>query len=841
MSLHKFISIVIPALIAVLSLPAHTSAATAPDSIPDIELEGVVVTAPMREITVRGDTVIINAAAYKVREGAYLEELLRRVPGMEYDRETKTLTFNGRPLKEINVNGKKFFGSNILAALESLPADVVSKLKVYDKSSEEDSFLGRRSAMGNYVLDLSTAREINGTLMAYAEAGVGNNHKKEAALQASRFKSNGDNLSLTARSGNRNSTTDYRDNRNDNVWASFSKQHRRFSVNANFSLRNSIDGNEFTSASEQYLPQATNYLCLASDNVNKSFALSPNVDFGWEIDSLTLVRLEGGVGTSKNRSANDGRQATFDSDPGLSARDPFKEDAYGKVPLEYRVNESGISTLSRRGNDNYRLSFSLSRILNRHRSSLRFTADYSESEGHGKDFSLSSTRFYRLPASDGRDSLLYRNQYNESPSRDISRSVGLMFWQPLPKNFSVSLSYAFKYAKERRSRSAYDLSAFHDGAADMNIGFLPEGYQSAYIDSLSNFNRSRSIGHAIMAQLSYNPENWYVTAQMTVEPERRTLAQKSGLSHADTVRTATNFSPLFSASWQDGMKSLTFSYVGNSQQPSLSDLLSMTDNSNPLYVTHGNPDLKAAYRQDFNLEYRNYDSNAISASIGFSNICNKQAQAEVYDVNTGVRETYPVNVNGDRSMTLSVDYNVLLWRKLRLFSVVNAGYTRSVGLISDNDGSGASRSITRMRNCGATCRLSYNPSWGGFILGAIWRYSASRNEMREAAEHVGDYRFRLDSYADLPYGLRINNDFEYSFRSGTGIDRKADTQKLWNLGISWRFLKNSATLSAEWTDILSDRKAYRRYVSATGITESYSRQIGGYFMVTFRYQLSKTF
>lgn len=307
MSLHKFISIVIPALIAVLSLPAHTSAATAPDSIPDIELEGVVVTAPMREITVRGDTVIINAAAYKVREGAYLEELLRRVPGMEYDRETKTLTFNGRPLKEINVNGKKFFGSNILAALESLPADVVSKLKVYDKSSEEDSFLGRRSAMGNYVLDLSTAREINGTLMAYAEAGVGNNHKKEAALQASRFKSNGDNLSLTARSGNRNSTTDYRDNRNDNVWASFSKQHRRFSVSANFSLRNSIDGNEFTSASEQYLPQATNYLCSASDNVNKSFALSPNVDFGWEIDSLTLVRLEGGVGTSKNRSANDGR------------------------------------------------------------------------------------------------------------------------------------------------------------------------------------------------------------------------------------------------------------------------------------------------------------------------------------------------------------------------------------------------------------------------------------------------------------------------------------------------------------------------------------------------------
>ena len=101
-----------------------------------LNLGEVVVTAAMKEVEMKGDTTVINANAFKTPEGAYLEELLKRVPGLEYDKQDKTITYNGLPIHEINVNGESFFGGNSTLALENLPAKLVSKIKVYDKRSE---------------------------------------------------------------------------------------------------------------------------------------------------------------------------------------------------------------------------------------------------------------------------------------------------------------------------------------------------------------------------------------------------------------------------------------------------------------------------------------------------------------------------------------------------------------------------------------------------------------------------------------------------------------------------------------------------------------------------------
>lgn len=94
-----------------------------------IELAEVVVTAPMKEVELAGDTTVINASAYKTPEGSNLEELVKRIPGLEYDSQNKSLTYNGLPIAEINVNGEAFFAGNHALALENLPADVVSRIK----------------------------------------------------------------------------------------------------------------------------------------------------------------------------------------------------------------------------------------------------------------------------------------------------------------------------------------------------------------------------------------------------------------------------------------------------------------------------------------------------------------------------------------------------------------------------------------------------------------------------------------------------------------------------------------------------------------------------------------
>lgn len=144
-----------------------------------LELSEVVVTAPIKEVELVGDTTVINAGAYRIPEGSNLEELVKKIPGLEYDRQNKTLVYNGLPIAEINVNGEAFFAGNHALALENLPADLVSRIKVYDKRSEMEKFMGIKTGEENYVLDLQTKKEFNGTLMTSIAAGKGNNKKKK--------------------------------------------------------------------------------------------------------------------------------------------------------------------------------------------------------------------------------------------------------------------------------------------------------------------------------------------------------------------------------------------------------------------------------------------------------------------------------------------------------------------------------------------------------------------------------------------------------------------------------------------------------------------------------------
>lgn len=124
-----------------------------------LHLKEIVVTAPLKPMEQKGDTTIYNAGAYPTPEGAYLEELVKRIPGLTYDSKDQTITYNGHTIKEITVNGKDFFKGNQQVVLENLPAKFISQLKVYDKPTKEEEATGIKSTEKNYVLDLQTKRK----------------------------------------------------------------------------------------------------------------------------------------------------------------------------------------------------------------------------------------------------------------------------------------------------------------------------------------------------------------------------------------------------------------------------------------------------------------------------------------------------------------------------------------------------------------------------------------------------------------------------------------------------------------------------------------------------------
>jgi len=805
-----------------------------------LELSEVVVTAPIKEVELVGDTTVINADAYRIPEGSNLEELVKKIPGLEYDRQNKTLVYNGLPIAEINVNGEAFFAGNHALALENLPADLVSRIKVYDKRSEMEKFMGIKTGEENYVLDLQTKKEFNGTLMTSVAAGKGNNKKKEAELISNFFKTGGENLSVIAKSGNRNMTSANKDNRQDNVAVNFLKKFgKKIHLNGNVMYSNAINGNEGTSYYEQYLKTGNRYRYATSDRHNTNRMASTMLSMKWNIDKMTLLNLSGSFSAMKGTNGSDSRQATYNENPELDITAPFNGEENGQTENDIRVNGIRMNSRSTSANRQYFLNADLTRRLNEKGSSLGLTMQYSEGRGKNEAFSVSSTTYYQLQDEWGNDSVLYRNQYYDSPNRNRKFSLGLILTQPLHKSLRAQLSYKFRRENQNNDRNTYDLSRFFDGTDDEPLYTLPEGYEAAYTDSLSNRSRSHTTAHEVALHLNYTDRTWEINAGLSVVPERQSLDQKTGRMQADTLRTSVNYYPAVTVLWHKKKTRVQLSYEGDTKQPGLTELLTLTDNSDPLNITRGNPSLRPSYNQRVRLEARDTKI-GLNGDMTWANTVNSVTRAVTYNTQTGGIESYPVNVNGNWNARATVRYQKRIKRRFSVTARTGASFSQNVSLINEGQQEMPERSTTHNTTLNANLRLGYQPQWGGFDLTGDWRFRHSTNLLRETGDYTRDYRLGVNAYADLPGGIQLRSDVDYSFRNGTNITPGEDDQVVWNASLSWRFLKQKkAELSFYWADILSQKKNFTRSVSSSGLSERHTQQIGSWFMLSFKYRFNK--
>lgn len=805
-----------------------------------LELSEVVVTAPIKEVELVGDTTVINADAYRIPEGSNLEELVKKISGLEYDRQNKTLVYNGLPIAEINVNGEAFFAGNHALALENLPADLVSRIKVYDKRSEMEKFMGIKTGEENYVLDLQTKKEFNGTLMTSVAAGKGNNKKKEAELISNFFKTGGENLSVIAKSGNRNMTSANKDNRQDNVAVNFLKKFgKKIHLNGNVMYSNAINGNEGTSYYEQYLKTGNRYRYATSDRHNTNRMASTMLSMKWNIDKMTLLNLSGSFSAMKGTNGSDSRQATYNENPELDITAPFNGEENGQTENDIRVNGIRMNSRSTSANRQYFLNADLTRRLNEKGSSLGLTMQYSEGRGKNEAFSVSSTTYYQLQDEWGNDSVLYRNQYYDSPNRNRKFSLGLVLTQPLHKSLRAQLSYKFRRENQNNDRNTYDLSRFFDGTDDEPLYTLPEGYEAAYTDSLSNRSRSHTTAHEVALHLNYTDRTWEINAGLSVVPERQSLDQKTGRMQADTLRTSVNYYPAVTVLWHKKKTRVQLSYEGDTKQPGLTELLTLTDNSDPLNITRGNPSLRPSYNQRVRLEARDTKI-GLNGDMTWANTVNSVTRAVTYNTQTGGIESYPVNVNGNWNARATVRYQKRIKRRFSVTARTGASFSQNVSFINEGQQEMPERSTTHNTTLNANLRLGYQPQWGGFDLTGDWRFRHSTNLLRETGDYTRDYRLGVNAYADLPGGIQLRSDVDYSFRNGTNITPGEDDQVVWNASLSWRFLKQKkAELSFYWADILSQKKNFTRSVSSSGLSERHTQQIGSWFMLSFKYRFNK--
>lgn len=799
-----------------------------------LHLKEIVVTAPLKPMEQKGDTTIYNAGAYPTPEGAYLEELVKRIPGLTYDSKDQTITYNGHTIKEITVNGKDFFKGNQQIVLENLPAKFISQLKVYDKPTKEEEATGIKSTEKNYVLDLQTKEEVNNALLLSAEAGYGTHKRQDINGKIMRFNEKGDNFMVNGQSTNRYATTLYEGNISNTVGASITKVKDKIEFSGNIGYSNDRNGSESSSYSEQYLTTANQYAISESSSRSKSNRINGNMDATWKIDDQTTFNISGSVNSNFNKSNSQNREATFDTNPEVDTQHPFER--FEQTDPATRINNSNSQSQTNSRNTNYNFSTSLIRKLNKKGNNISLNFSTYQQTDNTEYYTLSSTDYYRLQDLAGKDSVLYRNQYQHTPGKEQNYTLNLAYTQVLTDKSRLQFTYGLTHNKEKLNGNTYDLNPL--SSPDTPPGILPEGYESYNIDSLTSRSNSRTTGHNLSAVYSYNGEIWGVRSALTATFQKRTIEESTGSRMADTIINSLEWKPSFTITYRKDDNYGMISYNGSTSQPALRDLIAPTDYSSPLNVTRSNPHLRSSYTHYIYAMFSNFRK-GIMVGLNWSQQINAVTRATIYHTETGGRETFPVNINGNWNISGNASYDKRI-NQFRLYIMGSGNFNQNVSLINEGyETDQPQRSNTHTTGLNSDLRLSYLPSWGNIDLNGKWTFYQSKNSLQDRNTYTRVYTLGLESSVNLPADFIFQTDANYRFRNGTGISGNDENEILWNIKLSWKFLKEKrAELSLYWADILNQRKSLSRSASSTGFYEYYEQQLRGYVMVSLKYELN---
>ena len=801
-----------------------------------LRLSEVVVTAPLKAVEQKGDTTVYNVAAYPTPEGSYLEALVRRIPGLSYDPKTHEMKFNGYPIQEITVNGKDFFKGNKDVVLDNLPVKFISQLKVYDKPTEQEEKTGMKSNEKNYVLDLKTKREFNGSLLTYAEAGYGTHKRRDLNGRVMRFKESGDNFMVNARSTNRNFTSADEDNILNSVNLSASKKVKEgLDVSGNVNYSYNRNGSQSGTYNEQYLSNGNQYALAESDQWGKNRNVNGHLNVNWEINKRTSLIFSASGRYSHSRSQSESRTATFNARPEADTKNPFAH--IGDVDKATWINDNRQQSLSQDNNMDYDLRLEVVQKIGEKDDFLSFDLNHGYRKGTQHGYTLSSIDYYQLQNAAGGDSLYYQNQYRRTPQSSMNDEAHIAYTHAFNKKNRLQLSYGLEREYEKLDGATYDLSPFE--ADQPALGVLPEGYGEGEIDSLRTRSHSRTLRHNVSLNYNYTSETWGVVASVGMSPQRRSIEQATGEHRADTVARSIEWRSQLSLSYQQEGSYFVLSYNGNTSQPGLEDMVSPTDYSSPLYIRRSNPHLRPSYRHSVYAVFSNFQE-GISTSLSWNQTFNSVTRATLYNKETGGRETMPVNINGNWNLMGNGSYDKRV-KQFHFMLRASGGYNRNVSLINEDASQNVNRrSVTGATSLSSNIRLAYLPAWGNIDLTGEWSFYQSKNSLQGRNTYTRNYTCGVESSVNLPLHFIVSTDAGYTFRSGTGMNGADNNELLWNLKVSWKFLKEKrGELSVYWADILSQRKSFMRYASATAFSERYEEQLRGYVLFSFAYRFER--
>ena len=830
-----------------------------------IMLKGAVVTAMAQKVTLKEDTFVYNSAAYRTPEGSVVEELVKRLPGAEVS-DDGTIKINGKEVKKILVDGKEFMTGDTKTALKNLPTSIIDKIKAYDEKSDLSKVTGIDDGEEQTVLDFNVKKGMNKGLMSNIDLGIGNKDRYSARGMGGYFNSNNRFLLF----GNANNTSDRGFggggprrgfgggnglNASKMLAANYNYEEKnKFKFNT--SLRwNHSDGDVWSRrSSENFMGSSSSFSNSLNQNFSRSDSWNGNIRLEWMPDTMTNILFRPSISWTTNDSRSTGISASYNQDPYQYTEDPLSDEGIEKMDeVDAVINRQKSVSLSYSKNNNIRGMLQLNRKLNNKGRNVTLRMDAKYTDKDSKSISLQNAHLYLVQNEAGLDSTYQTNRYNLTPSKDYSYSAQATYSEPLWKATFLQFSYKFTYSYSKSDRSTYDFSKYsfdgispEYGAWGNYLGRLDGELGDYRDDKLSRYSEYRNYTHDIQVMMRFVRQKYNLNFGVMIQPQRSKFIQDYQGKYVDTVRTVTNVSPTLDFRYRfSKMSNLRVNYRGTTAQPSISQLLDITDNSDPLNVSMGNPGLKPSFTQNFRLFYNNFVQNhnkGVMTYINFSTTSNSISNKVTYDETTGGRITRPENINGNWNVMGAFMFNCSIdstgvWN---INTGTNLGYNHYVSYLSLDKSQDSQKNTTQNTTWNERLSLSYRNDWLELSLDGTLAYNHAKNKLQPNS-NLDTWQFSYGPSMTLtaPWGTSLNTSLSCSSRRGYSDASMNTDEFVWNAQLSQGFLKGKPlTVMLQFYDLLHQQSTFSRAISSVSRTDTEYNAINSYAMLHVVYRMN---
>ncbi|MFV0247751.1 MAG: outer membrane beta-barrel protein [Tenacibaculum sp.] len=781
-------------------------------------------------ILIKKDTLEFNVKSFKTKKDANVEELLKKLPGVEVDQDGK-ITANGKPVNKLLVNGKPFFGNDPSITTKNLSKDIVEKIQITDTKTKAEAFTGEKGDRENKTINLTIKKEHNRGWFGRVAAGIGTDKRYEGATMINRF-SNDQRISLLASNNNINSpgfsfgeirkmfggreSTIYYGNGSFNrfgnnrgivnsktIGTNYADTYKEnLDVNLNYFYSGSVSNNDSKKSRENILPDGRYFSNTTSSSFNENNNHRINTEFDIEIDSTFLININPKFTANRAEETYKNTEQSFDAERVLT-------------------NQSKVNTSKKIKADNFNNKITLTKKLGNKGAFVKASLINQINKSHSENYNLSTSETF------GDDAFVIdRNQFISGENNLNSIITQVAYRYPIiAKKFFLDLTYDYFSYERENIKSTFDF----DESTELYSLFNKE---------LSTNFTSDDISKTPSVKIEYNNKK--------LSFNFRSGILNRSLKNKDELRPELNFKKDFSSLildtdlryTLDSKAVISLNYDIKSRTPSIKQLNPFTDISNPLNIISGNPSLKPIETHSLFINFNKFNwqkRTGLYFFISGNIVRNQVVSKSVVDENLKKTTSYE-NVNGGFNTWGMINYRISI--KLDSVSTIKLGGGSSVSATQNINFFNDVKYKSTTYNIRPNLLLTFQ--WNKVVtIEPNYRLSLSKTSYDLDSfneQNITQHNLRVLLRIHFPKKMEWSNDIKYSYNPNVVGFKKS--LWFWNSTLAYSVLKDKGTITLKAYDLLNQNNNVIRRASNNYIEDSESTVLQQYFMLGFSWKFN---